>query len=252
MPKITSSSRKPIIQAPPGAGKSSFASAKSSVSRATRAARSATATADASSQAKNRVAKLKQYAGPSPKVDWHQVYEKCLVLLQEADEDSERLEEKINEARREATQIQLQLRSEVKKATAEVSQLNSEKQEAMGKIQALEGEVRRLKQDLETTNVRNQDHVAWSEIFPVLQRTHSNLISAADGVWKTYDTLQNKRNGTFLPGSGVSWLDQPMQLAAIGPSSLPDLALAPDNLSVDAPQAPAQLDQYGGHSWKDI
>ncbi|KAI2791724.1 hypothetical protein POX_c04600 [Penicillium oxalicum] len=259
MPKITSPSRKPIIQAPPGAGKSGSASARSSVGRATRAARSATARADASSQATTRVAKLKQYAGPSPKTeapvevkDWHQVYERCLVLLQEADEDSEKLEEKMNKERGEATQTVLQLHDEVKKATAEVSQLNLEKEEIMGKTRELAGEVRRLKQELETTNARHQDQVAWSEIFPVLQRTHSNLLSAADEVWKTYDTLQNRRNGTFLPGSGVYWLDQPTQLTAMGPSSLPDLALAPTNLSMDAPQGPAQLDQYGGHSWKDV
>ncbi|KAJ5642518.1 hypothetical protein N7490_006518 [Penicillium lividum] len=154
-------------------------------------------------------------------IDWEAQHHDCLVFLEQADAESQRLKEEISSKRSEASQSMQQLRAENAQVTANLHQITSDHAQMQRKCSDLAGEVAQLKQQLETIP-SSQNQVTWDGIQPVLQGTHTSLLSAAHGIWSTMESIQNRQLAAYLPGPGVfqgPWVDQTAPLDMMGSSA---------------------------------
>lgn len=154
----------------------------------------------------------------------------------------------MNKDRRDASHCLQRLRDE---KDEQLRLVTAEKEKAQGRTQELEEEVYRLRQQIDALNADNEDKVSWKEIYPVFEKTHMDLISAAGSVWSTMNELSNKHMACFLPSSDVfstAWPNLPAHPGALGASSLPDHPIPTTNPSADAQEASTQHGQYAGFS----
>ncbi|KAI1829068.1 hypothetical protein NUH16_006283 [Penicillium rubens] len=155
-------------------------------------------------------------------VDWEAEHHDCLMYLEQADAEARKLKEEINNTKSEDSQSMQQLRGENTQATANLRRITSDHAKTQQKCSDLAEEIAQLKQQLETTVLTSQNQVAWGDIQPVLRETHTNLLSAAHGIWSTMESLRNKQLATFLPGPGVyraPWVDEIAPLDVLGSSA---------------------------------
>lgn len=154
--------------------------------------------------------------------DWDVEHHDCLMYLEQADAEVRRLKEKMNSTQLEAEQSMQQLRAENAQATADLHQITSDHAQMQQRCSDLAGEIAQLKQQLETTVLSSQNQVAWGDIQPMIQETHTSILSAAHVIWTILESHRNKQLATFLPGPGVyqgPWVDQIAPLDVLGSSA---------------------------------
>ncbi|KAJ5288085.1 hypothetical protein N7478_003771 [Penicillium angulare] len=123
--------------------------------------------------------------------------QKCSDLLSEVQTEMER------EADEQLARATARFQAEKALDAERLQQMITEKDCLLAKNLQAEGEVSRLKQELEAQAQATQDQVSWSEIQSALYQAHSQLVSAATGLWSSIEAIQNRQLATFLPGSGT-------------------------------------------------
>ncbi|KAJ5292069.1 hypothetical protein N7478_001379 [Penicillium angulare] len=130
--------------------------------------------------------------------------QKCSDLLSEVQTEMER--EADEQLARATSRFQAEKAQDVKT----MEQIIAEKDSLSAKNIQAEGEVSRLKQELEAQALATQGQLSWSEIQSALYQAHSQLTAAATGFWNSIEAIQNRQLATFLPGSSAmdcNWLD---------------------------------------------
>ena len=123
--------------------------------------------------------------------------QKCFDLLSEVQSEMER------EADEHLARIKTRFQTEQAQGARRLEQLTAEKDSLLARNSQAEGEISRLKQELEAQALAAQGQVGWSEIQPALYQAHGQLVSAATGLWNFIEAIQNRQLATFLPGSGA-------------------------------------------------
>ncbi|KAJ5267230.1 hypothetical protein N7478_010038 [Penicillium angulare] len=130
--------------------------------------------------------------------------QKCSDLLSEVQTEMER------EADEQLARATARFQAEKAQDVKTMEQIIAEKDSLSAKNLQAEGEVSRLKQELEAQALATQGQVSWSEIQSALYQAHSQLVSAATGLWSSIEAIQNRQLATFLPGSSAmdcNWLN---------------------------------------------
>ncbi|KAJ5267846.1 hypothetical protein N7478_010654 [Penicillium angulare] len=123
--------------------------------------------------------------------------QKCSDLLSEVQTEMER------EADEQLARATSRFQEEKAQNVKMMEQIIAEKDSLSAKNFQAEGEVSRLKQELEAQALATQGQVSWNEIQSALYQAHSQLVSAATGLWSSIEAIQNRQLATFLPGSGT-------------------------------------------------
>ncbi|KAJ5100835.1 hypothetical protein N7456_006887 [Penicillium angulare] len=123
--------------------------------------------------------------------------QKCFDLLSEVQIEMER------EADEQLARATSRFQEEKAQNVKMMEQIIAEKDSLSATNFRAEGEVARLKQELEAQALATQGQVSWSEIQSALYQAHSQLVSAATGLWSSIEAIQNRQLATFLPGSGT-------------------------------------------------
>lgn len=129
------------------------------------------------------------------------MYLKCLELLAEADQASEKQKAIVDEERSKFSQKLEQLRDGLIQMTSQIDQLKDRENRSLDGKSEVETQVLRMKQALDAARTTNQQHVAWDDVFPVLLHAQRSLITTASELGRILELLQDKRNGMYSSGS---------------------------------------------------
>ncbi|KAJ5297285.1 uncharacterized protein N7443_008178 [Penicillium atrosanguineum] len=178
----------------------------------------------------NRLSKPSK-TSPTKQSEWNKTHRKCLKILDEAEDDKERLSNLVAQERQQSQQAAQQHRTEKAQLSTQIQHLVADRKQAMEECERVRTENLQLQSRLETatSNANSLNQWPQADMETFLGMIHGDLSTTAARIWGRRDELRNSYLATFSDVLQPPYLQNSGPMGEMGNQVFPSAPLPGTN-----------------------
>ncbi|KAJ5309345.1 uncharacterized protein N7443_001806 [Penicillium atrosanguineum] len=163
--------------------------------------------------------------------EWNKTHRKCLKILDEAEDDKERLSNLVAQERQQSQQAAQQHRTEKAQLSTQIQHLVADRKQAMEECERVRTENLQLQSRLETatSNANSLNQWPQADMETFLGMIHGDLSTTAARIWGRRDELRNSYLATFSDVLQPPYLQNSGPMGEMGNQVFPSAPLPGTN-----------------------